>query len=239
MKKRTKNDVFGILASKKDGNEAKRFLYQLSVIQSDAYMPFCLEWLESNLNKELGDIVPLKREKNKKYNNWESHSKSDSFNSDSNRGEELFVLKLFDEYKRKNEKIHPIFGELLDYQVPLKNEKQDKGYGKIDFVSVDRSKRLFYINEIKSDYNGECILRPIIEIASYDKMFDHKKILADFECIGYEIIKRIIIFENTKAHREYIGTLSPKYNEKLKELINNLKVEVLVIRQKINVEKVN
>lgn len=231
MSKKLESEILEELQSKK-----AQFLYKCPCIQADAYIPVCLDYVEKHLDDELNNITPVKREKS--YNNWNKHKTFDGQNSESNRGEEQWVLSLFAESLNKQMKTD-YFGVLLDYQVPLKNSREDSGYGKIDFVSKDDDKKEFYINEVKADYSGESILRPILEILTYSKQFDMEKMLKDFNCVGYKIVPRIIIFKNTKAARELRGELQSKCKDRIKKLINKYSIDVVVLEQSLSYKKVN
>jgi hypothetical protein len=184
----------------------------------------------------LNKIVPVERKKS--YNNWNKHKSLRGKNSESNRGEEQWVLSLFEGSLNKQMKTD-YFGVLLDYQVPLKNSSKDSGYGKIDFVSKDDNQKEFYINEVKADYSGESILRPILEILTYSKQFNIEKMLKDFNCVGYKIVPRIIIFKNTKAARELRGELQSECKDGINKLISKYNIDVVVLEQSLSYKKVN
>ena len=217
-------------------NKESKFLYKCPSIQADAYIPICLDYIEKKFDEELKSIKPIKREKS--YNNWNKHKDLEGQNAESNRGEEQWVLSLFEEALNIKLKTK-YFGTLLDYQVPLKNTKEDIGYGKIDFVSKDDLKKEFYINEVKAVYNGESILRPILEILTYSKQFDKDKMLKDFNCEGYEIKPRIIIFKNTMAARELRGELQNGCTGRINKLIEKYNIDVIILEQKLSYKKVN
>lgn len=231
MSKKTTNEIIKELNDKEE-----KFLYKCSSIKADAYIPTCLEYIEKNFDAELDSINPVERKKT--YNNWDEHKKFSGLDAESNRGEEQWVLTLFHD-SLNDQMTTKEFGVLLDYQVPLKNSRTDSGYGKIDFVSKDDSKKEFYINEVKADYSGESILRPILEILTYSKQFNTAKMLHDFGCDGYKVVPRIIIFSNTKAARELRGELQSECTDRIDKLIKKYGIDVVVLKQKVSYEKVN
>lgn len=103
----------------------------------------------------------------------------------SNRQEEIFAKRLA--YLNLE-----CLGEVLDYQIPLKNTQKNKA-GKIDLVSFNKDAKKFHLIELKYNGNNETLLRAILEIYTYSKLVDKKKLLDDFsnnfpELKGYEFI---------------------------------------------------
>ena len=67
----------------------------------------------------------------------------------------------------------------------------------------------------------------------------YEKMLKDFGLNqDTKIVKRVIIFDNTKAYKELTGKYQKEANEDIKKLINNYNVEVIVIKQNVSYEKV-
>jgi hypothetical protein len=71
-------------------------------------------------------------------------------------------------------------GKIIDYQTPLKSV-QDDNAGKIDLLSWDKEKKRVYILEFKAQDSRETLLRCILEIYTYSRIVDFKKLIADFE----------------------------------------------------------
>ena len=114
----------------------------------------------------------------------ESHNGQSTFNFDEHpkgeRREEKIAHAMFCQYKDKP----GLFGTILDYQVPLKSKKNDKGLGKIDLLSVaDGSKpgnKKIYFLELKKDNSQETLLRCILEAYTYSKIINKEKLCRDF-----------------------------------------------------------
>ena len=94
-------------------------------------------------------------------------------NQNSNRLEEIMAIEIF------NQKSLNILGKVLDYQTPLKNERDDKA-GKIDIVSYNKDIKTVYLLELKKEDNEETMLRCVLEIFTYSKTLDKDKFLEDF-----------------------------------------------------------
>ena len=74
-------------------------------------------------------------------------------------------------------------GKIFDYEVPIKETKNDK-YGKVDLVSTHDPSRSIKLIElkIKSERKGETLLRAILEIYTYYKLISNSydKFLKDY-----------------------------------------------------------
>lgn len=90
---------------------------------------------------------------------------------DSNREEELIAMAM----KRQGKL--PLVGQVLDYQTPLKNAKNDKA-GKIDLLTYDGE--TLRILELKEPDSKETMLRCVLEGYTYLKTVDKSKLLSDF-----------------------------------------------------------
>lgn len=93
----------------------------------------------------------------------------------SNRNEEIFAKRItklsFDE-----------LGTVMDYQIPLKDTREDNGLGKIDLVSYDAKSKTLFLIELKYMGNKETLLRAILESYTYYKIVDKEKLIDD--CIN-------------------------------------------------------
>lgn len=90
---------------------------------------------------------------------------------DSNRTEELIAMAMF---RQKN---FNIIGEIIDYQTPLKNKRDDKA-GKIDLLSYDG--KHIRILELKTPDSTETMLRCVLEGYTYLKTVDQDKLKEDY-----------------------------------------------------------
>ncbi len=91
---------------------------------------------------------------------------------DSNRGEELIAMAM------KRQGVLPIVGRILDYQTPLKNERDERA-GKIDLLAYDGA--TLRILELKAPESTETMLRCVLEGYTYSKIADRAKLLSDFD----------------------------------------------------------
>ncbi len=118
----------------------------------------------------------------------ESHNGKSTFNFDERpkgeRREEKIAHAMYCQYKDKP----AVFGKILDYQVPLKSKKSDKGLGKVDLLSsIDgknsESKKIYFL-ELKKDYKEketkETLLRCILEAYTYSKIINQENLCKDF-----------------------------------------------------------
>lgn len=90
----------------------------------------------------------------------------------TNREEEKYAKRLF------NEKDFHL-GEVIDFQIPLKNQQSDK-LGKIDLMTFNKSTLTLYLIELKYGKNKETLLRAILEAHTYYKIIDKDKLKSDF-----------------------------------------------------------
>ena len=110
------------------------------------------------------------------------------------REEEHLAKVIFNTFK--DEKAKPL-GKMIDYQVPLKNNRTDDA-GKIDLVSYDGS--TLYLIELKNGKSTETLLRCMMEIATYANVIDTIKLLNDYSLPATTKIQATVLFpeENTK-----------------------------------------
>lgn len=115
----------------------------------------------------------------------------------SNRTEERIALSMFD-------KTYEYIGKIIDYQVPLKNARADKGIGKIDLLSHNKNKNCLYILELKAPNSKETLLRCVLEAYTYYKTVDTPKLLKNFDLPADTIVKKaILVFAEKSAHLQY------------------------------------
>ena len=140
-------------------------------------------------------------------------------NQNSNRLEEIMAIEIF------NQKSLNILGKVLDYQTPLKNERDDKA-GKIDIVSYNKDIKTVYLLELKKEDNEETMLRCVLEIFTYSKTLDKDKFLEDFNLPKDTKIKASpLVFFNSFQHKEMIEA----DNKFLKQLMDRLDIEPFYI----------
>ena len=140
-------------------------------------------------------------------------------NQNSNRLEEIMAIEIF------NQKSLNILGKVLDYQTPLKNERDDKA-GKIDIVSYNKDIKTVYLLELKKEDNEETMLRCVLEIFTYSKTLDKDKFLEDFNLPKDTKIKASpLVFFNSFQHKEMVEG----DNKFLKQLMDKLDIEPFYI----------
>ena len=140
-------------------------------------------------------------------------------NQNSNRLEEIMAIEIF------NQKSLNILGKVLDYQTPLKNERDDKA-GKIDIVSYNKDIKTVYLLELKKEDNEETMLRCVLEIFTYSKTLDKDKFLEDFNLAKDTKIKASpLVFFNGYQYKEMVEG----NNKFLKQLMDKLDIEPFYI----------
>lgn len=163
------------------------------------------------LNKNLNDLFSIKkitRENTYKTATHDGKTQQDT----SNREEERIALAMF----AKN---YPLVGKVIDYQVPLKDKRSDKGIGKIDVIAYHTGTETLTLLELKKPDSTETLLRAVLEVFTYWQTVDHKKLLADFGLPdNTKVEKAVLLFENSYAFEEYKQRKSPHTIELMETL---------------------
>lgn len=148
-----------------------------------------------------------------------------TYNSSSNRTEEIIAMQL-----AKLEHINGI-GDILDYQVPLKNKQSDAA-GKIDLLSYDAENDTVRILELKRPDSNETLLRCVLEGYTYKRLVDEKRLLLDFSAKDSRIdpnrtqVKASpLIFINSNPYKEW-KDISRKH---IMNLMNSLDCQPITI----------
>ena len=185
----------------------------------EKYTEVIAEWLLNNIDL-LYKIKKITRESTYKVNTHDGKHN----NQNSNRSEEIMAIEIF------NQKSLNILGKVLDYQTPLKNERDDKA-GKIDIVSYNRDIKTVYLLELKKEDNEETMLRCVLEIFTYSKTLDKDKFLEDFNLPKDTKIKASpLVFFNGSQYKEMIEA----DNKFLKQLMDRLDIEPFYITKNSN-----
>jgi hypothetical protein len=201
-------------------NAHKDFIYKQPQLAVPCYFDICYEYImehcidTTETEKKIRDIGRIVRK-----NSYEIKRDDKNDEDRTNRGEEWFVLDLFNRNTDKKR----IFGELIGYQIPIKNSNADKGAGKIDFISIIDN--YLYLHEIKADYSKESILKAILEVQTYYQQINHQKLISDFSLEGKvnkEIKKSVVIFEKSEAYKQ-------KDIPRVKSLLKLFKIELFVL----------
>ena len=153
----TKQKIIKIVSSYFQSNDCKN-LCKASCINftgetkdtKENYSKVIVDYLVENIDEFKKGLCNITVTRRSPYIT-ESHNGLSSFNFDERpngeRREEKIAHAMYCQYKDKP----ALFGKILDYQVPLKNKKDDKGLGKIDLLSVadgpnPGSKKIYFWN---------------------------------------------------------------------------------------------
>ena len=136
------------------------------------------------------------------------------------RQEEYMALGMF-------KKTFKHFGEIIDYQTPVIN-KQNEGIGDIDLLSYDGN--CLHILELKKNNEDDTLLRCALQVYTYWKTVNHKKLLDDFGKPNYtKVRKGILICKNCLAYKDFKNIAELP---KTKRLVEELGVDVYVYEEK-------
>lgn len=128
---------------------------------------------------------------------------------ESNRLEEQLAKMLF-------QKELPLLGKILDYQVPLKNHRDDVA-GKIDLLAYDG--RILRILELKVPHAKETMLRCILEGYTYLRLVDTKKLADNFKLPkGTKVEASPLVFWGSRPCLEMTSQDRPALKALAKEL---------------------
>ncbi len=143
-----------------------------------------LKGLTGDTNEEISELIASELLLNlKQLNSIKSIPKTESYvkeshrilniNLDDNIDEELTFAKRLTGLRLEN------LGHILDYQIQLKDSLEPKGIKKLDLVSFNLEKNLFYVIELKHSGNKDTLLRAILESYTYWKFTNHEKLIKD------------------------------------------------------------
>lgn len=124
-------------------------------------------------------------------------------------------------------------GKIFDYEVPIKETKNDK-YGKVDLVSThDPSHSIKLIElKIKSERRGETLLRAILEIYTYYKLISgsYDKFIRDYKLSRdlYQRFQPAILTDQESLSGKTLSDIEkyPCIQALLSEMNNELRVNV-------------
>ncbi len=137
------------------------------------------------------------------------------YEQEGKRQEEHLAKSLF-------QKELPLLGKILDYQVPLKNHRDDEA-GKIDLLAYNDRDHILRILELKipklHEKEEETMLRCILEGYTYLRVVDQKELLKDFGLPeDTEVKASPLVFRDSRPFREMTAEDRPA----LKELAEKL-----------------
>jgi len=173
----------------------QKFVNYIGIAETgERYSEILSEFLLQNRERFDKTITPITRKSSYKISSHNGKTTTGRSAKNSNREEEHIALGMYG-------KLFNHIGEILDYQVPLKNKKDDKA-GKIDLLSFyDNS---LHILELKRPYNPETLLRCILEVYTYWKTIDQKKLITDFHYQNVLLKKGILIWETCQAYQDFL-----------------------------------
>lgn len=120
-------------------------------------------------------------------------------------------------------------GSILDYQVPLKNSKDDVA-GKIDLLSLSNDGRQLYILELKKQKSQETLLRCILEAYTYFKTIKNQKAFKQSFIDGNpELVICPLFYKGSQPDKDRKGK-----NRYLRNLVRKIQAEVPVKLMRID-----
>jgi hypothetical protein len=124
-----------------------------------------------------------------------------------------------------------VLGEIIDYETPLNNHDSD-GAGEIDLLAKPNSSALYLIELKKKDNESDTLLRSVLEIYTYSKIVDTKKLLHDFQFGENSLVKPVVaVFKDSVQHKQI-------NLPNVVKLIKKLEVEIVTITTDLKVELV-
>ncbi|MDR1793738.1 MAG: hypothetical protein LBR36_09955 [Bacteroidales bacterium] len=182
------------------------------------YSEIVAETILNNLNK-FDNIQTITRQRSYKTEEHDGKATTGRNSSNSNRSEEYIAMSMF---KLKYEYI----GEVLDYQIPIKNVRKDK-VGKIDILSFNSITNVTYLLELKAPKAKDTLLHCILEIYTYWKIVDKDKLRRDFDIDVHTDIRKAILvpYNNCNAFTDFLDKSNNQYAH---QLMQKLKIDFFV-----------
>lgn len=162
----------------------------------------------------------------------DNHCNIEIDNCNSNRDEENFAKRI------TGLKLDGL-GLVKDYQIPIKNSREDKGLGKIDLISFNEETMTLYLIELKYEGNKETLLRASLESYTYFKIIDKDKLINDFfntqniDENDINVKTAVLVTPKCKAYEELIQVDIGK-RPKLKALAHFLDIEYFSVEVATN-----
>lgn len=123
-------------------------------------------------------------------------------------------------------------GKIIDYQTPLKNVLSDTA-GKIDLLSWKEEEGCVYLLELKAPDSKDTLLHCVLEIDTYSRILDFKKLLVDFGLpAGTSLRKAALVYQDSQPHADFDDA-------KVKKLMKALSVDLFVLEDRDSVVKVH
>lgn len=147
----------------------------------------------------------------------------------TNRCEEQECKALFNFFKMNSKTLQKYYNkdktegiiEIIDYQIPLKLKKGDKGVGEIDLLGKDEKRQTLYLLEAKRINSKDHIFHTVLEVYTYyrymSKSFD--KLKEDFDIpSNYKVSPAIIFYKGSVVAKEFDCPLCSAVRCVMKEL---------------------
>jgi len=124
-------------------------------------------------------------------------------------------------------------GEVLDYQVPLKDTNLNKGVGKIDLISYNDKTNRLYLLELKKPSSSESLLRCCLESYTYSRIINGAKLIQDISKVSWinkkinndaTIVPCVLIFPGSRPANEFL-----KPSKEIQTIISSLNVSIAII----------
>lgn len=185
------------------------------------------ELLQANIAKELEKLTSIQRKKGYRV---ETHD--GTIERQTNREEEILAKRIFN-YSREGNNLGEL-GKVFDYQVPLKNTRDDKA-GKIDLVSFNQDTNTVWLVELKRKDNKDTLLRCMLEIATYYQLLDKDLFIESyrdtFGNLGADCIRKaVLVYKEQSQHKEIKEIIVGK-RPNLKRLADALKITFFLIEE--------
>lgn len=180
------------------------------------------EVISNELLKNLSVFDSIKKITRTESYKTENHCDVSFNHCTSNRNEPIFAKRLVGLNLDG-------LGKIVDYEIPLKDKSND-GVGKIDLISYEENEAILRLIELKFVGNKETLLRAILEIYTYLKVVDGKKLQKDFsvemKTQGKTIktIPTVLLVPGCNAYEE-LNDMDLGYMPKLKALSLALGIE--------------
>ena len=153
----------------------------------------------------------------------------------SNRKEEILAKKMHSRY------YEPV-GEIIDYQVPLKDyvkDNEDRRFGKIDMLSVNEDTKTIHVIEFKKPGSAETMLRCVLEGITYYRVLNKSKLKKDYawkyrkdiakglreDISDYDYVVTPLVFKNSQAYVEMME-MANGHRGNLQRLIDSIGIRI-------------
>lgn len=119
-------------------------------------------------------------------------------------------------------------GEIIDYEIPLKINKNDENVGEIDMLAYNNRKKQYSIIELKIQKNeNDSLLHAILQIYTYYRQINKKKLFDEYEKPSDKDIQKVVfIFKDSRQYNE----LKSEY---MRRLAKFLEVKIFVLEGKL------